>query len=91
MLTRSLEIYNTFNPSSIWKNYVDGPTRYAETRKSCIDLVMTEEDNSDGQSVITSCTPKPTLVQTDHELVRTTLSLGVDNPAEQIDRNLSEN
>ena len=39
---------------------------------------MTEE--ADGQSVITSCTPKPTLVQTDHELVRTALFVGVDNP-----------
>ena len=33
------------------------------------------------QSVITSCTPKPTFVQTDHKLYRTTLSVGVDNPA----------
>ena len=74
---RNLEYFQSlFN----LKNYVVAPTRYAETRNSCIDLVMTEEDN-DGQSVITSCTPKPTLVQTDHELVRTTLSVGVDNLA----------
>ena len=90
--SRNLEYFQSlFN----LKNYVDAPTRYVETRNSCIDLVMTEEDNSDGQSVITSCTPKPTLVQTDQKLIRTTLSVGVNNPAgtnrQQLKRKLRKN
>ena len=76
---RNLEYFQSlFN----LKNYVDVPTPYAKTRirSSCIDLVVTEEDISDEQSVITSCTPKPSLVQTDHEFVRT-MSVCVDNHA----------
>ena len=52
---RNLEYFQSlFN----LKNYVDVPTPYAKTRirSSCIDLVLTEEDISDEQSVITSCT-----------------------------------
>ena len=64
------------------RSYVDAPRRYAKTSTDiCVDLVTTEEDISDVQSVITSCTPKLTLAQTDNALFRRNISVSVDKPS----------
>ena len=45
-------------------NYVHQPTRYGQTKRSCLDLLLTDE-----ASLVHSCTPVPSTMETDHELV----------------------
>ena len=56
--------YQYFLASFNLLNYVHQPTRYGQTKRSCLDLLLTDE-----ASLVHSCTPVPSIMETDHELV----------------------
>ena len=63
-----LRHYKHFLASYNLSNHVHSPTRFGKTKQSCLDLVLTDDE-----SLINSCTPVPSSVETDHELVVTEL------------------
>ena len=63
-----LRHYKHFLASYNLSNHVRSPTRFGKTKHSCLDLVLTDDE-----SLINSCTPVPSSVETDHELVVTEL------------------
>ena len=56
--------YQYFLASFDLLNYVHQPTRYCQTKRSCLDLLLIDE-----ASLVHSCTPVPSTMETDHELV----------------------
>ena len=56
--------YQYFLASFDLLNYVHQPTRYGQTKRSCLDLLLIDE-----ASLVHSCTPVPSTMETDHELV----------------------
>ena len=56
--------YQYFLASFHLLNYVHQPTRYCETKRSCHDLLLIDK-----ASLVHSCTPVPSTMETDHELV----------------------
>ena len=58
--------YQYFLASFDLLNYVHQPTRYGQTKWSCLDLYILLTDEA---SLVRSCTPVPSIVETDHELV----------------------
>ena len=56
--------YQYFQVSFDLLNYVHQPTRIGQTKRSCLDLLLIDE-----ASRVHSCTPVPSTMETDHELV----------------------
>ena len=56
--------YQYFLASFDLLNYVHRPTRYGQTKRSCLGLLLIDE-----ASLVHLCTPVPSTMETDHELV----------------------
>ena len=76
-----LRHYEYFLASFNLSNHVSKPTRYSKATKSCLDHLLTDDP-----SLINSCSPVPSTVDTDHELVCADLLIGLQDTETESDK-----